>query len=470
MTIEELQDRLLELQADCESILAAAASDKRDSLTEDEQEQMDSLLGEIKAKSADLARMQAVADNAKLMSASSGRQTPPENPRSKSDDADDDDDTPAQPIMKGKPERQPNLMPDRRGGRWGWNRSGDFMTAVRNASMPGGQVDNRLAVRMDAPTTYGSSATGADGGFAIPPDFREEIMIQVLGEDSLLSRTDQLTSTSNSITVPKDETTPWQDSGGIQANWTGEGQQKGQSKPVLTQTTVPLHKLTVLVPVTDELLDDASALGRYVMRKAPDKINFKVNHAIVQGNGTGQPLGILNSGAVVTVTKVASQDADTIVAQNIIDMHARLYATSMSNAVWLINQDVLPQLNTMVLPGKDATGTVVADWGSHMFIPAGGLSASPFGTLMGRPIIPTQAVPTLGSKGDIILADLKMYMTVMKAGGVRSDVSIHLWFDYDITAFRFVLRIGGQPWWDAPVDPLSGSNTLSPFVVLEERG
>jgi HK97 family phage major capsid protein len=206
------------------------------------------------------------------------------------------------------------------------------------------------------------------------------------------------------------------------------------------------------------------------MRKAPDKINFKVNHAIVQGNGIGQPLGILNSGAVVTVSKVASQDADTIVAQNIIDMHARLYATSMSNAVWLINQDVLPQLNTMVLPGKDATGTVVADWGSHMFIPAGGLSQAPFGTLMGRPIIPTQAVPTLGSLGDIILADLKMYMTVMKAGGVRSDVSIHLWFDYDITAFRFVLRIGGQPWWDAPVDPLSGSNTLSPFVVLEERG
>lgn len=471
MNIQETQDRLVELQADCETILAAAAADKRDSLTEQEQEQMDSLLAEIKAKGSDLARMQAVEENAKMMSATSGRRTPAEDPRGKSDDTDDtdDDDT---PKMKGNgkpPERHPRVLDNSR-GRWGWNKPGDFMAAVRNACVPGGAMDNRLAVRMDAPTTYGSSVTGADGGYAIPPDFREEIMVQVLGEASLLSRTDQLTSTSNSITVPKDATTPWQDSGGIQANWTGEGQQKSQSKPVLEQSTVGLHKLTVLVPVTDELLDDASALGRYVMRKAPDKINFKINHAIVQGTGTGMPLGILNSGALVTVSKVASQDADTIVAQNIIDMHARLYATSMSNAVWLINQDVLPQLNTMVLPGKDATGTVVADWGSHMFIPAGGLSQAPFGTLMGRPIIPTQAVPTLGSKGDIILADLKMYMTVMKAGGVRSDVSIHLWFDYDITAFRFVLRIGGQPWWDAPVDPLEGSNTLSPFVVLEERG
>jgi HK97 family phage major capsid protein len=470
MNIQETQDRLLELQADCETILAAAAADKRDALTEQEQEQMDSLLAEIKAKGSDLARMQAVEENAKMMSQSSGRKAPPEDPRDKSTDTDDDEPD-ASPKMKGNgkpPERHPRVIDNHR-GRWGWNRAGDYMAAVRNACIPGGQMDNRLAVRMDAPTTYGSSVTGADGGFAIPPDFREEIMIQVTGEDSLLSRTDQLTSSSNSITVPKDETTPWQDSGGIQATWTGEGQQKAQSKPVLEQETVHLHKLTVLVPVTDELLADASALGRYVMRKAPDKINFKVNLAILQGSGAGQPLGIINSGAAVVVSKQSSQLADTVVAQNIIDMHARLYASSMERAVWLVNQDVLPMIHTLALPGKDNTGAAATDWGTHMYVPPGGLSNAPFGTLLGRPIIPTQAAPTLGSKGDIILADLGQYMTVMKSGGIRSDVSIHLWFDYDITAFRFVLRLGGQPWWDEPVDPLSGSNTLSPFVVLEER-
>jgi hypothetical protein len=33
-----------------------------------------------------------------------------------------------------------------------------------------------------------------------------------------------------------------------------------------------------------------------------------------------------------------------------------------------------------------------------------------------------------------------------------------------------VLRMTGQPWWDLPITPRDGSNTLSPFVTLDERG
>ena len=56
-----------------------------------------------------------------------------------------------------------------------------------------------------------------------------------------------------------------------------------------------------------------------------------------------------------------------------------------------------------------------------------------------------------------------------KGGGVRSDVSIHLWFDYDVTAFRFVLRIGGRPWWNGPANPATGNLTLSPYIALGSR-
>jgi HK97 family phage major capsid protein len=88
---------------------------------------------------------------------------------------------------------------------------------------------------------------------------------------------------------------------------------------------------------------------------------------------------------------------------------------------------------------------------------------------LGRPIIPTQACQTLGDKGDIIFADLSQYMTAVKTGGLRTDVSIHLWFDYDTLAYRFILRIAGQPWWSSSISPKNGSNTLSPFVTLDER-
>jgi HK97 family phage major capsid protein len=104
-----------------------------------------------------------------------------------------------------------------------------------------------------------------------------------------------------------------------------------------------------------------------------------------------------------------------------------------------------------------------------VFIPAGGYSASPYATLKGRPIIPTQACETLGDKGDIILADLSQYLTAVKAGNVKTDVSMHLWFDYDVLAYRFILRIAGQPWWATYISPRDGSNTLSWAVTLDER-
>ncbi len=105
-----------------------------------------------------------------------------------------------------------------------------------------------------AATTFGSEGTGADGGFMVPPEFRTAIVEKVMGENSLFSRTDQQTTSSNSIVFPLDETTPWQTSGGIQAYWENEGGLKTQSKPLLGQETIRLNKLIALVPVTDELL------------------------------------------------------------------------------------------------------------------------------------------------------------------------------------------------------------------------
>jgi HK97 family phage major capsid protein len=288
-------------------------------------------------------------------------------------------------------------------------------------------------------------------------------MEKVMGEMSLLARTDLIDVTGNSMTIPKDETTPWQSTGGIQAYWEGEGQQLTQSKPQLEEATIRLNKLTALVPVTTELLEDAASLASYVNRKAPEKIEFKINLAIIQGTGVGQPLGIVNSPALVSVSEEASQAAATVNHQNIVKMWARLYGPARQNAVWLINQDVEPQLNSLGFPAGATTVQF------PVYIPPGGLSVAPYATLMGRPVIPTQACSTLGTEGDIILCDLKAYLAAQKVGGMRAETSIHLWFDYDITAFRFILRVAGQPWWSQPITPLNGSNTLSHFVALNTR-
>jgi len=89
--------------------------------------------------------------------------------------------------------------------------------------------------------------------------------------------------------------------------------------------------------------------------------------------------------------------------------------------------------------------------------------------IFGRPVIPTQACETLGDKGDIIFCAFSEYLAVMKTEGLRTDISMHLWFDYDCLAYRFILRIGGFPWWAADIDPRDGSNALGAFVAINAR-
>ena len=230
-----------------------------------------------------------------------------------------------------------------------------------------------------------------------------------------------------------------------------------------------LHKLTALVPITEELAEDAPSLNGFLNRKVPEHMTAAINTAILNGTGAGQPTGVLQSNALVSVAKQGSQVADTVVAQNIIDMWSRMYAPCRARSVWVINQDVEPWLYGLTLPGRSNTGAAVTGYGSQLYIPPGGLSATPYGTLMGRPVLPLQAAQTVGDLGDIMLLDLTQYLTVIKSGGIRSDVSMHLYFDYDTLAFRFIFRVGGESWWNAAITPENSSSTLSCFVALAER-
>lgn len=462
-TIAQLEERLLELHDQAVTIQARADAENRD-FTAEESEDLDRIFASIDdAKQERERRKQIEANNQELLR-SHGRRSEPEQPEQEAMQ-------PQNAAQQPRASRRHRVTPiesefDKK--RWGWQTFGDFAIAVRNGARPGGEIDNRLAYRM-APTTSGQESVGEDGGFAVPPEFRSAIMEKVMGEDSLASRCDQLTTSSNSITVPMDETTPWQTSGGILSYWDGELDQLTQSKPALKQNNIRLNKLTTLVPVSEELLEDAPAMDSYLRAKAPAKMAFKVNLAIVQGDGVAKPLGILNSACTVSVAKVGSQVADTLVGQNVISMWARMYAPCRQNAVWLINQDIEPQLLTLMKQGKLDTGAVDTGWGVPLYTPPGGLSQTPYGTLFGRPVIPTQACETLGDKGDIILADLSKFMYVTKGGGIRSDVSMHLYFDYAALAYRFILRVAGHPWWTSSISPRDGANTLSCFVTLDAR-
>lgn len=464
ISISDLQGRLVEISDKLATIQKIADDAHRD-VSEDEQKEMDALFAEFERIKNDIGRRERIAATAAAVSAPAGRTTEPAAPA----------------VTNSAPSGRPSTAPAAAGrdglrntavrtpeerGRWGFHSFGEFALVTQRAARPGGVIDNRLLVMNAAPTN--PAAEGEDGGYLVPPDFRQEIMSKVMAEDELLPRTDQIPTSGNSITFPKDETTPWQSSGGIQAYWEGEARAYSGSRPVFEQMTVRANKLTALVPVTDELLEDAPALTAYLNRKAPEVMGFKINDAIINGNGAGMPLGIMNSPCAVEVAKETSQPANTVLSQNILKMYSRMYAKWRGNAVWLIHQDVEPLLPLLNIPIKNVAGTENVG-GAPVYVPPGGLSGAQYATLLGRPILPMQACPALSSAGDVQFVDLKQYCTAVKSTGIRSDVSIHLYFDYGATAFRFTFRVGGQPWWSAAISPKNGSNTLAPFVRLGAR-
>jgi HK97 family phage major capsid protein len=458
--IEKLKARLSELHEIGKGIQAKADAEKRD-LTADEQNELDAVMAEFDTVEADIGRRQRILAQEERLGTPQARRTTPAavgSPVPQIDNA-----APTAPrdglrntIMPTVEQRQ----------RWGFSNFGEFCSAVRRGVTNPGSIDQRL-IQNAAASTYGSEGVGADGGFAVPPEWRSEIMRLVDGEDSLLARCDQQTVTGNSITYPIDETTAHQTTGGILGYWDSEAATMAQSKPALKELTLKLNRLTALVPVTDELVEDTAAMSSYVVSKAGEKLAFKVTDAIINGTGVGQPLGIMNAPCKVSVAKIASQVAATFHAKNAAAMMARMPAASFGRSVWLVNQDVMPQIMQMGFPVTDGT-TTVAGAGALYMGPGQLAGQSAYGSLLGRPIIVTEACQTLGTVGDVILADLSRYLAVVK-GSVRSDTSIHLWFDQGITAFRFVMRMNGQPWLSAAIARKNGSNTLSHFVSLDTR-
>lgn len=440
VTMDELQNRLVELSNSATTIQNTADAEGR-TLAPEEKTELKSIQAAFKELEDEISCREGAEEMASKLRQPQARITKPA-------DSIDVDDIP-RPAMSGV---TGGFKTGASKGTYGFTSFGSWALAARATKL--GQPDARI---VNAPSSYGSEGQNSDGGFAVPPDFRADITKQILAEDSLLARTDQQLTSSNALSLPMDATTPW-GTGGVQAAWTGEGGTIAGSKPSLGQVEIKANKVAALVPVTSELVEDSAALSRWLMSKVPDMFTSVINEAIINGNGVQKPMGMLNAAAKVTVAAESGQGAGTIVAKNVMNMFARLYAPLRQKAVWLINQDCEPQLQSMTVPGTSPSFPA--------YLPPGGLSGAPYATLFGRPIIPQESCKALGTEGDIILTDPTQYCTVTKTGGMRNDVSMHLYFDSDMLAFRFVMRLGGQSYWSAPVARRNGSNTLSSIITL----
>lgn len=348
----------------------------------------------------------------------------------------------------------------------GFKSTHEFFRAVLSHSMsspgpihPRAVKDERLKFLATAGSDEAGTYSDPYGGFLVPSGFLPSLLQLAAEGDPTAGRTQQIPMATPKVCIPArtDKTHTTSVTGGLVVYRRAETQTVTASRMEVEQVELSAVPLMGLSYATEELISD-SAISFVALLEAGfrDEFASKILNEKINGTGAGQFEGVLNSPAVVGVTKETGQDADSIVYENIVNMRSRCWG--YQNAVWLYNHDCLPQLMQLVM--------VIGTSGVPMW-QTSAREGEP-DMLLGRPAFATEYCPTVGDKGDVILGNWSQYLEGTYKP-LESAESLHVRFEYNERTFRFLMRNDGKCWWRAALTPKKSATTLSPFVVINAR-
>ena len=441
-----------------EDIRKKAEAESR-SLTAEEIEERAGIRAEIESVKKEMDDFNAETElRSSLYGSSAGPQTTPEGPVTSQPD---------QPIYRGSPATMlgAQLLDIRTMSRPEIHERG-VVTAARSRLE---QVEkrNQVMAEKQAGAEYRAAATGGmtvavpqEGGFFLQGETAVEIMTNGFNNSEILPKTAKRTlapATQFVEIIGLDETSRATGSrgGGIRIYTNKELGEFTNSKPKFKKIRIEPTKLTGLYAMSGEMVRNVTFMGQEIRQLFGEEYAFKGQDLVLHGTGAGEPLGVLNANCLVTVAKETGQKAATILTENLSKMWARFRGR---NPVWLVNQDCHTQLDQLTL----AVGTAALE---PRFVTYG---SDGLMRIKGAPVVTIEQCETLGTVGDIVLADWSQYITADK-GAMNEASSIHVDFIYDQEMFRFLYYFDGQPRWTSALSPYKGTATVSPFVVLATR-
>lgn len=316
-------------------------------------------------------------------------------------------------------------------------------------TLSSGRSDPRLEKRTHA------EVTGAEGGFAVPEEFGGWLMDKSLENEIVRSRATVYPMQSASRVIPAwdNDTHTNNVYGGFSGEWLAEAGTGTIQTGALRQMTLKAKKLAIYTEASREVLADGLDFANQLGNALVKSIGFYLDYAFLSENGVNKPLGVLNSPSIITVTRAG---ANAVAWADVYTMYSRLHPACQSNAVWIANHEVLPQLMNMTV-----NNYLVFVPGMFMGV-AGPVPA----TLFGKPIIFTEKTPALGTEGDLMLCDLSQYVIGLRQEIIVDRSNAPGW-TRDVESFRVIIRADGQSLWDKPITPKKGTHTLSWCVVLQ---
>lgn len=117
-------------------------------------------------------------------------------------------------------------------------------------------------------------------------------------------------------------------------DFVAEGGTKPESGPItFTQKSVPVRKLATVLPVTDELFEDAPAMRSYLNARLMTAMELREEDALLTGTGVAPEFtGILNTAGIQTRAKGTDPAPDAIY-RAMVDVQVNAL-TSVTGSVW----------------------------------------------------------------------------------------------------------------------------------------
>jgi len=299
--------------------------------------------------------------------------------------------------------------------------------------------------------------TPSAGGFSVPEPLAAKWLDDSLPNEIVRPRATVWPMTSATRKVPG-----WDGAdqsagkyyGGFEMEFLAEEGTGNKQTGKLRLIELAAKKGAIFVDASAELVEDGMGFDAQLEVAMRRSLSLGMDYYLLNGSGAGQPLGVVNSPGVVTVSKEAGQSG--IIFENLAKMFARMYPAGRARAVWIANDTVIPSLLTASLAVGTGGGPV------NLFRDAtGGFN------IFGRPVLFTSNLPTLENLNDLVFVDLSQYCL-----GIRREVRLEKsnipGWTQDLMSYRVLVRFDGQGQWSDVISPRNGDD-LGWCVNLEAR-
>ena len=240
-----------------------------------------------------------------------------------------------------------------------------------------------------------SEGTDADGGYLVPEEFERQI-VKTLDEANVIRSLAKVITTNSERKIPVAASHST-------AQWTLENGAYTESNPTFGQKQIDAYKLTDLIRVSQELLQDSSFdLESYIADEFARAFGIAEEQAFCVGTGTNQPTGIFTAnGGTVGVTAAATT---AITADELISLVYALKSPYRRNAKFLMNDATVAAIRKL----KDLNG-------AYMWQPS--VQAGQPDRLLGYEIYTSPYVPTLAAGAlAVAFGDFQNYWIADRAG------------------------------------------------------